>query len=154
VSNQNLSELALKSSLDRYLATSPFTLQRFRLPGLPSSSPSPSSSSSSGLRAVADNVLADCVEALIGACFVIGQTPAALHVMRWLRFDLRGLGLLAHWGASSDDDPSHATTGQQDHTTGGRASFSSEVFGTSCAVCAVCTTSCCVSCRWSCAGDD
>lgn len=131
VCNQSLSELALKNDLDRYLAISTFTLQRFHLPGVPSSSPSPSSSSSpspspSWLREVADNVLADCVEALIGACFVIGQTPAALHFMRWLGFDLRGLGLLAHWGASPDGLSN--TTGQQDHITSGRASFSSEVF--------------------------
>lgn len=40
-----------------------------------------------GHRWMCSKTIADCVEALIGAYYVAGGLPAAIHMMKWLGFD-------------------------------------------------------------------
>lgn len=125
VCNKALFELAHAKDLVRFIITSSFSLPRFHMPGMPTSSSSaaPPGSSWCPTREVADNTLADCVEALIGAYFAIGQIPAALHFMRWLGFDLSGCDLLDHWRSPEereDEEERHQSLPQplQGHPNG------------------------------------
>jgi len=91
ICNSNLFRLAKDKGLERYLRTLRYNSLTWRPPGMAHADappiPFPATDDDhwlNGKRDIADKSIADCVEALIAACYLTGGTPSALQFAAWL----------------------------------------------------------------------
>ncbi|GAA0149590.1 hypothetical protein LIER_08728 [Lithospermum erythrorhizon] len=109
VCNSNLHQLGTKQNLQIYIRDSPFDPRRWKAPGQLCTKPVPckhgvdsqevprsskfftentkvkvGESCDKGHRWMVSKTISDCVEALVGACFIGGGLDTALHFMKWL----------------------------------------------------------------------